>query len=119
LHLSNFLASLSSKIVANIPAALALDMQGGAVTSSVAGRYYIPPINGRINLNNHLLVLIGWHGQQHLKQTKADGRITLDYKNLYEDYYILCSYSPSDFNMKAPAAANTPQVWKFIVVNNK
>jgi hypothetical protein len=117
LHLSNFLASLSSKIVANIPAALASGYAGGAVTSSVAGRYYIPPINGRIGLNNQLIGT-DWMAWATASNADKSGRITLDYKNLYEITTFYARILPSDFNMNAPAAA-TAQVWKFIVVNNE
>lgn len=79
-------------------------------------RYYIPSIN--------------WDGGASLRAfgatmdwtawatNGANNSDRINYKNLYEVSVKYCRIIPSDFNINVPAK-NTPQIWKFVVVNNQ
>ena len=41
----------------------------------------------------------------------------IQYKDMYEVTTLYAKILPADFNMRVPAP-NTPQIWKFVIVNN-
>jgi hypothetical protein len=115
--LKKFIAALPTKIIPNIKPAFESGFTGGAVTSSSNGRYYIPPINSRIN---YISTLAGtdWMAWASASEATKGGRIDIDYKNIYEVTTLYARILPMDFGMIVPAAA-TPQIWKFIIVNSQ
>jgi hypothetical protein len=74
--------------------------------------YYIPSVNpfplGNANQQ------MDWMAWAHDLPYKS-GR-TVDYANSYLVTRVYCRITPSDFGMNVPGP-NTPQVWKFVVVN--
>lgn len=113
--LKQFIQELPDKMVANIPAAFASGI-GAAVTSSAnntAGRYYTPHIN-----NNALVDVSNLRGTDWMAWAKlSTGNKTMEYKNVYEVTTLYGRILPSDFDLSVPSR-NTPQVWKFVVVNH-
>jgi len=81
---------------------------------STMNRYYIPQINFNALINNQSIV----QGMDWMKWARGQNQQTIEYKNIYEVIVRYCRIIPSDFNMNVPAK-NTPQIWKFITVNDQ
>lgn len=47
----------------------------------------------------------------------AKSEVKIDYKNMYEVSTLYARIIPSDFKLAVPSS-NTPQIWKFIIVNH-
>jgi hypothetical protein len=111
--LKMFIASLPNKMTDNITKAFASGIGGNTINTSSVASYYIPPINQDAMVNVNLRSGTDWMAwaQASNSQTK------IDYKNIYEVTTMYGRIIPSDFGLRV-AAPNTPQVWKFIVVNH-
>lgn len=114
--LKKYLATLPDKIVQNVKTAFESGT-GGYGTSNINSQYYVPPINPdaliaqldpRASTN-----WLAWAGI-----TGADQASNIQYNNMYEVSTIYARIMPSDFGIRVPSP-NTPQVWKFIIVNGR
>ncbi len=115
IQLKKLLAELPNKIVANIKPAFESAFGVGTGTISAMACYYIPPVNWRVF--NTITPLLGTNWMQWAGASGAlDQGTKIDYKNLFEVTTLYARILPSDFRIIVPEA-NTPQVWKFIIVN--
>lgn len=76
--------------------------------------YYMPIVNPAPTLNKNSLYIFDWLAWA--ANTALNKNI--EYSNVYVVYKMYARIIPSDFGMRVPAA-NTPQVWKFIIVNGE
>jgi len=75
--------------------------------------YYIPTINSDQELQR-----LGPEGINWMQWASLSGAQTpIDYKNAYHVTTLYARILPSEFTLKVPSA-NTPQVWKFIIINH-
>jgi hypothetical protein len=80
----------------------------------VAYRYYIPQINWDSLVSQNLSRGMDWMAWATLQNPKD----MINYKNVYEVTTRYCRIIPSDFSIDVPAK-NTPQIWKFITINDE
>lgn len=76
--------------------------------------YYMPLINPAPTVNKNNLYIFDWLAWA---ANTASNR-NLEYSNVYVVYKVYARIIPADFGMNVPAK-NTPQVWKFIIVNGE
>jgi hypothetical protein len=112
--LKMFIAQLPNKLVDNISKAFASGLGGGGVNTSSVSSYYIPPINTEALVNLNIRQGTDWMAWASASQISSK----IDYKNVYEVTTLYGRIIPSDFGMRVPAP-NTPQVWKFVIVNHQ
>lgn len=115
IHLKKFINELPDKMISNIKNAFESGMgtQGGSGTGGIES-YYIPQINPSALMQidpKRTTDWMSWAGMLDRPQPIA-------YKNLYEVTTLYARIIPADFALKVPSA-NTPQVWKFIIVNHQ
>ena len=115
IHLKKFINELPDKMISNVKAAFESGMgtQGGSGTGGIES-YYIPQINPSALMQidpKRSTDWMSWAGMLDRPQP-------IEYKNLYEVTTLYARIIPSDFALKVPSA-NTPQVWKFIIVNHQ
>lgn len=101
---------------ATVIRALESSLGGGAVTTTQASAmsYYVPALNPLplINTTNNLAFdWLSW-----ANASRSDKKI--QYTNIYEVLKLYARILPSDFGIAVPEA-NTPQVWKFYIVNRQ
>lgn len=117
-QLKKFIAELPDKMVANIQAAFESGMGSAGVTSVNGGieSYYIPQLNPDA-------LVTQWDprraGPNWLQWAGLIDRPAgeMQYKNNYTVTTLYARIIPQDFGIIVPSA-NTPQIWKFIIVNN-
>jgi len=102
--LKQFIQELPDKLVDNIIPAFE--------TGATQSEYYIPELNPESLENADLRASSSWLSWAGL--SAADQKIA--YKDSYEVTTIYARILPADFKLRVPAP-NTPQVWKFVVVN--
>lgn len=112
--LKQFIANLPDKIVANVVPALSSGLSSLS-TSDTGGTYYLPQINAKALVNNDRIIGTNWASWAGITQAANTG---IDYKNYYEVTTLYARILPSDFRMNGVPQQNTPQVWKFIIVNH-
>lgn len=110
--LKAYINKLPSKIIENVTRAFESGIGGPGNTSPET--YYQPMLNPLALLNRNIRASTDWMAWASL----ANPSPAIQYKNLYELTVLYGRIIPSDFGLKVPAA-NTPQVWKFIFVNNQ
>ncbi len=115
--LKQFLATLPDKMISNIKDAFESGL--GTSTAGMGGvggiqSYYVPELNSSAILNRNLRNGMDW--MLWAGMTEASQKI--QYKNMYEVTTIYGRICPSDFGLRVPEA-NTPQIWKFIIVNHE
>lgn len=115
MHLKKFINELPDKMISNVKAAFesGLGTQGGSGTGGIES-YYIPQINPSALMQidpKRTTDWMSWAGMLDRPQPIA-------YKNLYEVTTLYARIIPADFALRVPSA-NTPQVWKFIIVNHQ
>lgn len=118
--LKQYIAELPDKMVDNITPAFESGFGGASVGGFSATNiqsYYIPPINPNTGVVANPLATTNWLAWAGMESTIGIGR-TIDYKNLYEVTILYARILPSDFGIRVPSA-NTPQVWKFVLVNHQ
>jgi hypothetical protein len=115
-HLKKFINELPDKMVANVVAAFESGL-GSNAAGGVGGieSYYLPAINPDALMQKDPRRSTDWMSWAGLLQ-RPIGEIS--YKNLYEVTTLYARIIPQDFLLKVPSA-NTPQVWKFIIVNHQ
>lgn len=114
--LKQLIASLPDKIVSNVIPAFESGLAsavGGMSTGGIES-YYIPQLNSDALIQKNPRATTDWLAWAGME--KRSGGI--QYKNMYEVTTLYARILPSDFNIRVPSA-NTPQVWKFIIVNNQ
>ena len=80
---------------------------------STPGTYYIPQVNPEVSSQNLQAGSMNWAAWAGI--SGAEQKIA--YKDLYHVTTLYARILPSDFTIRVPGA-NTPQVWKFVFVNN-
>jgi len=115
--LKAFIASLDNKIIENIPAAFESpsSLNFGAHNAMYGASYYLPVINGKALIDPTMIYYTDWDAWVGLSAGSKSGKIT--YRGIYEVSTEYIRIIPSDYGMRVPAP-NTPQVWKFIIVNH-
>lgn len=116
--LKKLFAELPDKMVSNIPAAFASGLGSPTVGGGWAdgiNSFYIPVLNPDASIIRDPRSGPDWMTWAGLVDRPNNEMI---YRNLYEVTTIYARIIPQDFALKVPAA-NTPQVWKFIIVNHQ
>ena len=114
-HLKKFINELPDKMVANIRAAFESGLGSAGVSPSGIESYYIPSINPDALINKDPRRSMDWLSWSGLL-LRPENEIL--YQNLYEVTTLYARIIPQDFRLRVPSA-NTPQVWKFIIVNHQ
>lgn len=108
--LKDFISKLPDKMIENIKEAFESGCGGDGQS------HYIPCVNPAAMLDQNQPVgttnWLAWAGQEEANRSGA-----IEYKNSYEVCTLYGRILPSDFGLRVPSP-NTPQVWKFIIVNN-
>lgn len=120
IKLKDFINKLPEKIVSNVTRAFECGYGSvGAVNAvnSASGiqNYYIPDLNVDGGLLANITQGMNWLSWAGLIDG-VDRKI--QYRNMYEVTTLYARILPSDFDIRVPQS-NTPQVWKFIVINNE
>ena len=105
--LKDYINRLDDKMVDNVVKAFESGLGSGGYES-----YYIPTLNPSAPIDKKKLGAFNWDAWAGMSNT--DRKIA--YKDVYEVTTLYARILPSDFNLKVPAA-NTPQIWKFVLVN--
>lgn len=105
--LKDYINRLDDKMVDNVVKAFESGLGSGGYES-----YYIPTLNPSAPIDKKKYGSFNWDAWVGL--SNADKKIA--YKDVYEVTTLYARILPSDFNLKVPAA-NTPQIWKFVIVN--
>ena len=115
IHLKKFINELPDKMIANIIPAFESGL-GSNASGGVGGieSYYVPQINPDALISKDPKRSTDWMAWATLS-TKQN---VIQYRNLYEVTTIYARILPSDFDLRVPSA-NTPQIWKFIIVNHQ
>ena len=114
IHLKKFINELPDKMVGNIQKAFESGMGAQGSSSGGIESYYMPQINPNALINKDPKRTIDWMAWAQV--TNVQPKIA--YKNLYEVTTLYARIMPSDFSIRVPSP-NTPQVWKFIIVNHQ
>lgn len=109
--LKQFIQELPDKLVDNVVPAF--ESGTGSAIGLSSGNYHTPELNPKALIANQDRASFNWLGWAGM--SGADQKIA--YKDMYEVTTIYARILPADFKLRVPAP-NTPQVWKFIVVNN-
>lgn len=115
IQLKAYIASLPNKMISNVVKAFESGVGSGGLSSdSTTATYYIPQLNPDSlqarEMNQNSINWMAWAGI-----SGAD--TTIQYKDIYQVTTLYAKILPSDFGMQVPAK-QTPQVWKFIYVND-
>lgn len=115
-ELKTFINQLPVKIIDNLKEAFESGYSGAPIASSGdSSAYYTPLVNPNILLDATMAASTNWLAWAEL--SGADSAHKINYKNMYEVSVEYVKIIPADFNLKVPSA-NTPQIWKFIIVNH-
>jgi len=116
IRLKKFIAELPDKMVDNVRSAFESSISGTSLsgTSYQGESFYIPQINPDALTSSMYQHGVDW--ERFAGLDKASNSI--NYKNSYEVSTLYAVILPSDFSLKLPGR-NTPQVWKFIIVNRQ
>lgn len=116
-RIKQFLRTLPSRI--NVREALesATVAPIGSFSASGSNGYYFPKINPEAIINSDTLLAgtnwAAWAGYQ------TDNGSGIRYSDIYLVTTTYARILPSDFGFTNVPERNTPQVWKFIIVNNQ
>lgn len=114
IRLKQFIAELPDKIISNVVEAFNSGMGTGAIPGGLES-FYIPNINSDALKSKNVMAGTNWLAWAGV--TGADKNGAIQYKNMYEVSTMYGRIIPSDFGLMVPGA-NTPQIWKFIIVNH-
>lgn len=116
-RLKEFINSLEEKIVTNIADAWKSPQGAIGIGGNVGSpeSYFIPDINPNalVSQSNNQLQTFNWMAWAELSGAERK----LQYRDIYEVTTLYARIIPSDFRLFVPGA-NSPQVWKFIIVNH-
>lgn len=113
--LKKFIEELPDKMISNIKKAFESGMGSTTIGGNGVESYYIPMINPNAILNKDIRSTTNWLAWAGME---TSGASKIQYKNMYEVTVLYARILPSDFGLKVPGA-NTPQIWKFILVNHQ
>lgn len=115
--LKSFVAQLPDKMVQNIIPAFESGLGGtlGGMSTGGIESYYIPQLNQDALIQKNPRASTDWMAWAGMSGKGSGG---IQYKNMYEVTTLYAKILPSDFNIRVPSA-NTPQIWKFIIVNHQ
>lgn len=114
--LKQYLSELPDKMIQNIPTAFASGMGSTTVGGAGVESYYIPNVNPNAVLNKDIRSTTNWLAWAGVEA--ESGKHGIQYRNMYEVTVLYGRILPSDFGLNVPSR-NTPQVWKFIIVNHQ
>lgn len=109
------------QFIANLPSTMnvtdAFESGIGSMFTNAAdfSNYYIPPLNPNSRYDQSTLYATDWMSWAGLVDGRNSG---IQYKNLYQVTTMYARILISDFGISGPEQ-NTPQIWKFIIVNNQ
>lgn len=86
----------------------------GMTSASSYAHYYLPQINPEALLDRNPLQSFDWLSWA----TNDPRKQRIRYKNMYQCFRLYARIIPNDFGLIVPGE-NTPQVWKFIIINNQ
>lgn len=115
IHLKKFVNELPDKMVANIKAAFESGFGGVRFGAGGIESYYVPYINPDALIQSDVWRSTDWMSWAGLLE-RPSGEI--NYGNIYEVTTLYARIIPQDFRLRVPSA-NTPQIWKFIIVNHQ
>jgi len=115
MHLKKFINELPDKMISNIKAAFESGMGTSSAGPGGIESYYLPQINPDALIQKDPKRSTDWMAWAGMFERPAG---EINYKNLYEVTTMYARIIPQDFRLKVPSA-NTPQVWKFIIVNHQ
>lgn len=101
-------ATMPDKMVANVKAAFESGFGGTGC------QYFIPQINANSAASDYIKTGMNWVMWAGLGSSESKIR----YQNMYEVATLYARILPSDFGIRVPGA-NTPQIWKFVIVNSQ
>ena len=84
---------------------------------NTAERYYVPAINDAVNMNDNYTDGMNWMAWAELEPGGKNNNAAIQYNNSYEKTVLYCKILPSEMGLNVPGA-NTPQIWKLIIVNH-
>lgn len=114
IRMKQFIQSLPSQI--NVTKAFESGFTAPiAYGNSDSTGFYIPFLNPEATVDLRVISTTDWMAWAGI--AGATGGIK--YGNMYQVTTIYARILPSDFAMKGIPAQNTPQIWKFIIVNNQ
>ena len=114
IRLKQFIAGLPTKI--NVTQAFESGYSAPvAYGSSGVESYYMPELNPEAIMNLSTMASTDWMAWAGIASKESK----ILYKNMYEVTTLYGRILPSDFGMKGVPGQNTPQIWKFIIVNNQ
>ena len=108
-----------NNLFGKIPTAVAMRAfeSGGADLITPVGDatlgYYVPLINPDAMIDREGLNAFDW-----MAWATDQAKQKIQYKNVYEKLTLYARIIPQDFDLYVPQD-NTPQVWKFVIINNK
>lgn len=113
--LKKFLQELPDKMISNVIPAFESGMGASTIGGNGIESYYIPNLNPDAILNKDVRATTNWLAWAGMDSGNGS---KIQYKNMYEVTTMYARIIPADFGLKVPSA-NTPQVWKFIIVNHQ
>lgn len=113
IELKEFINKLDDKLIENVKAAFESGLGTATMGSGATESYYIPMINADTTLNRNPRASTDWAAWAGI----AAENNGIQYRNVYELTTLYARILPSDFGFTVPSR-NTPQVWKFIIVNH-
>lgn len=114
IELKDFINRLPDKMVENVRLAFESGFGGISAPGGIEA-YFTPRVNPSALINIDPKSSINWLAWAS-GNNSADRPI--QYKNMYEVTTMYARILPSDFALSTPEK-NTPQVWKFIIVNHQ
>lgn len=114
IHLKKFINELPDKMISNVVKAFESGLGTASSGSGGIESYYVPQINPDALISKDPKRSTDWMAWA----TLSNKNNTIQYKNLYEVTTLYARILPSDFDLRVPSA-NTPQIWKFIIVNHQ
>jgi hypothetical protein len=116
IRLKSFIQALPTKT--NVKEAFESGLGSMAAGFGTGGieSFYVPQLNPDALLNRNPLATTDWLAWANLNTNNNPNAI--QYKNMYEVTTLYGRIIPSDFGIRTPSA-NTPQIWKFIIVNHQ
>lgn len=114
IHLKKFISELPTKI--NVTKAFESGLSAPvSFGSSGIESYYIPYLNPEALLDLSTIASTDWMAWAGITERNTH----INYKDIYQVTTLYGRILPSDFGMTGVPGQNTPQVWKFIIVNNQ
>lgn len=114
IRMKQFIQSLPSQI--NVKEAFESGFSAPiAYGNSDSNGFYIPFLNPEATVDLRVVSTTDWMAWAGI----AGNTSGIKYNNMYQVATIYARILPADFGMSGIPAQNTPQIWKFIIVNNQ